>query len=203
MTAELQKKKEAKFDAGLTGECVQWMVLVLRDGGLDDDAANLEKALEDGGDCSSKNFAEKLKDGQLLCKLFNCIVKSVGTQQSNEIKKINTSTVSFKAMENIGNFTKGCESIGCKTLDMFQTVDLHESQNIPQVVNGIIALGRMAQTIGYSGPVLGPAESTENKRDFTEEQLRAGDAIIGLQAGSNQGASQAGQNFGKTRSIMD
>jgi len=54
-----------------------------------------------------------------------------------------------------------------------------------------------------NGPVLGPAESTENKREFTDEQLRAGEGIIGLQAGSNKGASQAGQNFGKTRAIID
>jgi len=38
---------------------------------------------------------------------------------------------------------------------------------------------------------------------FTDEQLRAGEGIIGLQAGSNKGASQAGQNFGKTRAIID
>ena len=61
----------------------------------------------------------------------------------------------------------------------------------------------MSRKIGFSGPLLGPAESTENKREFSEETLRAGEAVIGLQAGSNKGASQAGQNFGKSRSIMD
>jgi hypothetical protein len=39
----------------------------------------------------------------------------------------------------------------------------------------------------------------ENKRDFTEEQLRAGESTIGLQAGFNKGASQSGQSFGLTR----
>jgi len=72
-----------------------------------------------------------------------------------------------------------------------------------KVINGILALGRKAQTIGYDGPELGPTEATQNKRDFTDEQLRAGEGIIGLQAGSNKGASQAGQNFGKTRAIID
>ena len=32
---------------------------------------------------------------------------------------------------------------------------------------------------------------------------QAGEGVIGLQAGSNRGASQAGQNFGKTRAIID
>ena len=63
--------------------------------------------------------------------------------------------------------------------------------------------GRRAQTIGFDGPVLGPKEASENKREFSEEQMRAGGNVIGLQMGSNQGASQAGQNFGKTRAIID
>jgi len=46
--------------------------------------------------------------------------------------------------------------------------------------------------------------STENKRGFTEEQGRANrDGVIGLQAGQNQGATQAGINMGKGRSIND
>ena len=72
-----------------------------------------------------------------------------------------------------------------------------------QVINGIQALGRQAQKIGFSGPTLGPAEATENKREFTEEQLQAGKGIIGLQMGSNKGATQSGQSFGKSRSILD
>jgi hypothetical protein len=56
-----------------------------------------------------------------------------------------------------------------------------------------------AQKKGFQGPSLGPKMSDENKRDFTEEQLRAGEATIGLQAGYNKGASQSGQSFGQTR----
>ena len=50
---------------------------------------------------------------------------------------------------------------------------------------------------------LGPKEATENKRDFSDEQLNAGQSIIGLQMGTNRGASQAGMSFGKTRHIVD
>lgn len=50
---------------------------------------------------------------------------------------------------------------------------------------------------------LGPKEATENKRQFTEEQMNAGSSIIGLQMGTNRGASQAGMSFGKTRHIVD
>jgi hypothetical protein len=41
-----------------------------------------------------------------------------------------------------------------------------------------------------------------NQRDFTEEQLRAGQSMVGLlNDGMNKGASQAGQNFGLTRHL--
>ena len=56
-----------------------------------------------------------------------------------------------------------------------------------------------AQKNGFNGPTLGPKLSEENKREFTKEQLKAGDSVIGLQAGSNKGASQKGLNFGLTR----
>jgi hypothetical protein len=56
-----------------------------------------------------------------------------------------------------------------------------------------------SQKKGFNGPHLGPKMSEENRRDFTEEQLRAGDSTIGLQAGYNKGASQSGQTFGMSR----
>ena len=46
-----------------------------------------------------------------------------------------------------------------------------------------------------------PKKSGKNVRDFTDEQRRAGEAVIGLQAGSNKGASQAGMSMGKQRMI--
>ena len=36
-------------------------------------------------------------------------------------------------MENIGNFLKACEDYGLTKMDLFQTVDLYEAKNIPQV----------------------------------------------------------------------
>ncbi len=49
----------------------------------------------------------------------------------------------------------------------------------------------------------GVSKSKGEKKEWTEEQLKAGQNIIGLQMGSNKGASQAGQNFGKSRMIVD
>lgn len=54
----------------------------------------------------------------------------------------------------------------------------------------------------FTGPYLGPKPADECKREFTEEQLKAGQTIIGLQAGQNKGATQAGQNLGASRKIL-
>ena len=121
-------------------------------------------------------------------------------------------------MENIGNFLTQCEAYGLTKQDLFQTVDLYEGQNMPQVIsnlppltkltnglilkviNGLHALGRKAQTKGKPG--IGPKEATQNKREFSEEQLAEGKGIIGLQMGSNKGASQAGATpYGLGRQI--
>ena len=55
----------------------------------------------------------------------------------------------------------------------------------------------------YNGPCLGPKQSAENRREFTQEQLDAGKHIHSLQMGSNKGATQAGQNFGAPRQIIN
>ena len=54
---------------------------------------------------------------------------------------------------------------------------------------------------GYDGPILGPKQSEQNVREFSQDQLDAGKHMIGLQMGSNKGASQAGGDFGRPRQI--
>lgn len=54
----------------------------------------------------------------------------------------------------------------------------------------------------WRGPSLGPKPSEKNLRNFSEEQLKAGETVIGLQAGTNKGATQAGLNMGASRKIL-
>jgi hypothetical protein len=50
--------------------------------------------------------------------------------------------------------------------------------------------------------VLGVRIATQNKRDFDEATMLAGKSVIGLQYGSNKGASQAGMTaYGTGRQI--
>lgn len=54
----------------------------------------------------------------------------------------------------------------------------------------------------WKGPYLGPKPAEENRREFTDAQLKASETIIGLQAGTNRGANQSGQSFGSSRKII-
>lgn len=50
-------------------------------------------------------------------------------------------------------------------------------------------------------PPLGPKPSQENVREFDDATLIEGRKVIGIQAGTNRLASQAGQSFGGRRQI--
>uniref|UniRef100_A0A1I8JJZ6 Transgelin n=1 Tax=Macrostomum lignano TaxID=282301 RepID=A0A1I8JJZ6_9PLAT len=118
------------------------------------------------------------------------------------IKKINRTTrMPFKLMENIGSFLEAARVYGVPSCDLFQTVDLFEKKKSARLLS---ACSPWCQAHpDYDGPTLGPKLSEENRRQFTEEQLSAGKNVIGLQAGYNKGASQAGMSFGKARKILD
>ena len=70
------------------------------------------------------------------------------------------------------------------------------------IVDNLYALGGLAQRNSFDGPVIGKKMATQNKRAFDEATLKAGQAVIGLQYGSNKGASQAGMTaYGTGRQI--
>lgn len=47
-------------------------------------------------------------------------------------------------------------------------------------------------------------KSQENRRDFSDDQLKEGQSVIGLQMGTNKGASQAGMTgYGRPRQIFN
>ncbi|XP_066249807.1 myophilin isoform X1 [Euwallacea similis] len=176
LAAETQRKVNAKYNEELASECLDWVKSVT---GEDIDTA---------GDMD--NFYEVLKDGTLLCKLANAI-------QPGVIKKINATKMAFKCMENINAFLDAAKGFGVPAQETFQTVDLWERQNLNSVVICLQSLGRKVGK--YGKPSIGPKEAEKNERVFSEEKLKAGQTIIGLQMGSNKGANQSGINFGNTR----
>lgn len=183
-TAEVKRKIASKYDVNQEIEARNWIETIIKE------------TLNGQGEPCSQRFHEELKDGIALCKLMNAI-------KPGSIKKINESKIAFKQMENISNFLKASQEIGILPSDLFEVADLFENVNMAQVLIAIAAVGRKAQKLGYEGPVFGGRESDSNPRNFSEEKLKAGSAVIGLQMGSNKGASQAGMSFGRARSINE
>ena len=60
-------------------------------------------------------------------------------------------------------------------------MDLVDGTNLAQVQATIYKLGGQAQKQGFDGPVIGVKQGTSNKRDFSDDQLKAGQNVIGLQ----------------------
>ncbi|XP_045448399.1 myophilin [Melitaea cinxia] len=174
--AEAQRKINSKYSEELAEECLEWIRQII--GEPDNTSGDMD------------NFYEVLKDGTILCKLANNLKPGI-------VKKVNESKMAFKCMENINAFLEAAKQFGVPAQETFQTVDLWERQNLNSVVICLQSLGRKAGH--YGKPSIGPKEAEKNVRNFTEEQLRAGQGVISLQYGSNKGANQSGINFGNTR----
>jgi len=185
LSRECHMKSQAKFSVERARECMSWVEDVLGSK-LEPEAAQIKDQIE---------FAGILKDGSVLCKLINAI-------EPGSVKKINTMNAPFKQRENIEMYLKGCVAYGLKEQDLFQVNDLYENKNLYMIVDNLYNLGGMTQKKGWSGPVLGVKVASENKRNFDDDVLKAGQSVIGLQYGSNKGASQAGMTpYGASRQI--
>ncbi|RUS81809.1 hypothetical protein EGW08_010446 [Elysia chlorotica] len=179
---DAQNKMAAKWDADRAKTAVSWI------------GERIGEPLSTSG--TMEDVHELLKDGLRLAKLANWVKPgSIPASKLGVAPKM-----AFKQMELIGLFLKAIDDL-LKRDDSFQTVDLYESQNMVQVIITIESLGRALLNAGREG--FGVAESKGTAHQWTEEDLKKGQSIIGLQMGSNKGASQSGQNFGKSRSIMD
>lgn len=155
-----------------------------------------------------ENVQRSLRNGHLLVDLIGQIYDrtpnlSPRAQGFRRPFKANTGNAPFKHMENIQMFLDRSEAYGVPRECLFQTVDLYEARNMAQVLATLLQLGTECQRNGFQGPVCGPRPTYANKRQFSEDQLRAGEGIIGLQAGTNKLASQKGMSFGAQRHIAD
>ncbi|EGT32821.1 hypothetical protein CAEBREN_09594 [Caenorhabditis brenneri] len=173
---EAQQKIYEKYDKNLAGEILQWVQDITG------------QSFDTHGDAD--NFVKVFQDGSVLCNLANAL-------KPGSVKKVNTSTMAFKKMENISFFLKFAEEFVQKS-ELFQTVDLYEGQDPNAVLICLASLARKSEkNFGRSG--LGPKEAQGDRREWTDEQLKAGQNVIGLQMGSNKGATASGLNMGNTR----
>uniref|UniRef100_A0A8C1FGZ8 Transgelin n=2 Tax=Cyprinus carpio TaxID=7962 RepID=A0A8C1FGZ8_CYPCA len=190
LSREVQSKIDKKYDPELEERLVQWIIAQCGD--------SVGKPQP-----GKQGFQQWLKDGCILCELINSLCKD-----SKLVKKIQSSTMAFKQMEQISQFLGAAERYGVTKSDMFQTVDLWEGKDLAAVQMTLLSLGSLAVTKDdgcYRGdPSWFHKKSQENKREFTEEQLKEGQKVIGLQMGTNKGASQAGTTgYGRPRQILN
>ncbi|XP_038656714.1 transgelin-3-like isoform X2 [Scyliorhinus canicula] len=196
LSLQVQKKIDQKYDQDLEERLVDWILLQCNDGRPG--VPELQRPAP-----GKATFHQWLKDGSVLCHLVN----SLSPSDRRPIKKIQTSERAFTQMEQISQFLKALTDYGLTTTDLFQTVDLWEAKNLPAVQQTLMALGgkSIAKDDGFfrGDPSWFPRKAAQNPRTFTEEQMRQGQSIIGLQMGTNQGASQAGMTpSGLGRQIM-
>ncbi|XP_063619855.1 myophilin-like [Cydia splendana] len=177
INADAQARINSKYNDDVARETLEWVRV------LTGQPANTSGDVE--------NLYNVLKDGTLLCKLVNAI-------QEGSVKKINQSTMAFKCMENINAFLEAAKKLGVPPQETFQTIDLWERQNLYSVVTCLQSLGRKAGN--YGKPSIGPKEADRNVREFSAEQLKAGQNVISLQYGTNKG-QQTGISFGGRRQI--
>jgi len=188
LSRECQMKSQAKFDTIRAKQACDWVEAIT--------GQNLDFGDSGEGMRDQLDFGTALKDGQAICHLMNALAPGA-------IKKVNTMKAPFKQRENIELFLKACEKYGLKSQDLFQVNDLFENKNLYMVVDCLYGLGGLAQKKSFDGPVIGVKVSKENKRNFSQDVLLESQKIIGLQYGSNKGASQAGMtSYGSGRQII-
>ncbi|MBN3275011.1 TAGL protein, partial [Polyodon spathula] len=191
LSREVASRIEKKYDAELEDRLTEWIIVQC--------GPSVGKP-EPG----RQGFQAWLKDGIVLSELIN----SLYPPSEKPIKKIQTSTMAFKQMEQVAQFLKAAENYGVVKTDSFQTVDLWDGKDLAAVQRTILALGSIAVTKDdgfYKGdPSWFHRKAHENRRDFSDEQLKEGKNVIGLQMGSNKGASQAGgTGYGRPRQIIN
>lgn len=190
LTREVEQKIEQKYDPNLEDRLVDW--IIAQCGG------NINRP-----DPGKTHFQKWLLSGVLLCRLMNGLYP----KGQEPIKRIQESKMAFKQMELISQFLQAAEDYGVAKMDIFQTVDLWEGKDLAAVQRTLMALGSVAITKDdghYQGdPNWFHKKAQGTRREFSAEQLRKGQSVIGLQMGSNKGASQSGMTgYGMHRQIM-
>ena len=91
----------------------------------------------------------------LACYFTSCDV--IGVPKERQLR---TATLyqknNFTHLQNISRYLAACEVLGVPTQHLFQTVALYENSDMMQVLNHLLALGRVAQhEPNYRGPPFG------------------------------------------------
>lgn len=90
----------------------------------------------------SGQYEDILRDGQVLCRLANKLT-------AGSVKKIQERGTNFQLMENVQRFQAAIKKYGVPEEEIFQTADLFERRNIPQVTLCLYSLARIVSYISF------------------------------------------------------
>mmetsp|Transcript_6380 Transcript_6380/g.8161 ORF Transcript_6380/g.8161 Transcript_6380/m.8161 type:complete len:369 (+) Transcript_6380:1-1107(+) len=119
LSADIEKKKNQKYDFEAERAVCNWIT-------------------KRTGKRQVGNFADWLHDGQVLCLLANAI-------SPGSIKKVETSSMPFKQMENISAFLKFARKFGVTEHTLFETVDLYDHKDLGIVIRCLLALKSLTE----------------------------------------------------------
>jgi len=190
MSREIQMKNQARFVLEEAQETLEW-IQTCTDTPFDISPMKMDEGL----------ISNALKNGVQLCHLINVLAAPSEAIAYNKNPKM-----PFHMMENISNFLTAIKKYGVPEISCFQTVDLYEWKQPFKVIECLRALAAVAQK--NNAPVPVPhwvvKISKEAPRRFSAEVLNQGQTVVGLQMGSNKGASQHGMTpYGLSRQIID
>lgn len=78
-----------------------------------------------------------------MCVFSLCLsYRLANSLEAGSVKRVQTSKMAFKCMENINSFLEAAKKFGVPNQELFQTVDLWEKQNLNAVIICLQALGR-------------------------------------------------------------
>lgn len=208
LALEAQETMKAKFDPALAGKTLRWLRTMkprtevpneVREGG--------EAVPGDKQEVQWKEFYDALKDGFALGYLMASLNPAyyMSTPKKTWTRSNMPAFETARQRERIGLFLSFVKDFGVPDTSSFQNDQLYEETDLTQVAICLSQLGTVAQSKpDYPGPQgFWTALHHENKRDFTEEQKRAGHGVIGLQAGYTGGANASGVHMGGRRHIND
>jgi hypothetical protein len=147
LDAEIYLKMQAKRDRGWEKTVLQWVQDVTGEPLLDLDDIWLS-----------------LKSGVVLCQLVNKVKPGLIP------KFAEARLIPLIEMDNIQLFLQAVWKLGVPSRDLFVTADLYKKKALPNVVTTVQALGVLAPSLGFVGPVLTAAA---NKGDHAAKKWDA------------------------------
>jgi hypothetical protein len=136
---KMQKRYDKEEELGVPQRIVDWILKVV--GNVDNGPKN--------GVYDWKAVHALLKDGVVLCKLMNRLLKHVGLPTFGYRP---SAPSSFVAIANIDSFANAARQYGVSEMSIFQSADLYEGRKgqLINVLHCLNQLGKIANARGYT-----------------------------------------------------